>query len=298
MSTILNARKPLVIIGKQLTQADYFALAVLLDIMTKKTSKVEIAPLAELNSGMASSAKLPDLKKVTKLPPRKYILSFDRADTSVKNIQWQQNDKNISFHISMEKGEFKPQGLDLKVEGADYDHFIYFKVTSFDEVKSLLQDYPAFATEVKHTSVGGKFTIEHTRVELVDHSDANTIGEQVYLELRGQGLNAEHNTKLLTSILLATSRFKSNVTGAKTFARVAELINGGASLESANKVQSEPNKTEPAKPAEGTKPADTTKSAADQTKPQTANTTSQSDQTKPTQPNTAPANQANTQNNN
>lgn len=234
MSTLLESRKVLVIVNPSISFAEYLCLTVIIDVLRKQGATTDMVNANSLPANFTQAVSLGEVKNVTAIPPRKYVLSFDRGDTSVKNIQWQQTDKKVSFHISMEKGDFKPEGLQVEVEGADYDTVLYFKVDSFNSVEKIFADAGNFLYEVKHISIGGKFSIDRTKVELVEHNDAANLAETVYQELKGQGTTAEHNTRLLAAIMGITNHYTTKLSGAKTFSRSAELVNGGANLDTAN----------------------------------------------------------------
>lgn len=254
MSTLLESRKVLAVVNPNLSFAEYLCLNVVLESLRKQGATIDMVNSAAIPAAFTQVVALGEVKNISQIPPRKYILSFDRNEGTVKNIQWQQNDKKVSFHISMEKGDFKPEGLQVNVEGADYDTVLYFKVDNFGSVQGIFKEAGNFIYEVKHISIGGKFSIDHTKVELVEHSDAANLAEVVYQELKGQGTNSEQHTKLLAAIMGITNRYKTNLSGAKTFMRSAELMNSGANLEAANVLLEKGKQPEAPKSPEAGKP--------------------------------------------
>lgn len=245
MSTLLESRKVLAVVNPSLSFAEYLCLTVVIEMLKKQGATVDMVNASKLPTNFTQAVSLGEVKNVTNVPPRKYIVSFDRHDASVKNIQWQQTDKKVSFHISMEKGDFKPEGLQVDVEGADYDTVLYFKVDNFAGVQSIFAEAGNFLYEVKHIAIGGKFSIDQARVEIVEQADTANLAETIYQELKNQGMNADQNTRLLAAIMGITNHYTTKLSGAKTFSRSAELVNSGANLESANALLEKGKSTAP-----------------------------------------------------
>lgn len=269
MSTLLESRKVLVVTNPSISFAEYLCLSVIIDVLRKHGATIDMVNSNSVPANYTQAVSLGEVKNITAIPPRKYVLSFDRGDTSVKNIQWQQTDKKVSFHISMEKGDFRPDGLKVEVEGADYDTVLYFKVDNFNSVEKIFADAGNFVYEVKHISIGGKFSIDRTKVELVEQSDAANLAETVYQELKGQGLTAEHSTRLLAAIMGITNHYTTKLSGAKTFSRSAELVNGGANLDTATALLQKGGNSKPSDSAKGSTENKEQPSAQNGSKPET-----------------------------
>lgn len=235
MSSLTETRKLLVLPGNTLSFAEYLVLTVLIKKLVDKGVKVELAQIKPFPQSYTAAVSFPEVKKVDKLPPRKFILSFDKGNDVVKNIQWQQSDKRINFHISMEKGQFKPEGLNLNIEGADYDAILYYRVGSFGEVQSLFSDFPGMVHELKNISIAQQFTIDNAKVELIDFAEGANFTEKAYLVTKQLGTDTESASILLAAVLAASNRFRSNV-GRKSFSYAAELVAAGASIEMANSI--------------------------------------------------------------
>lgn len=253
MSNLFSSQKLLVVVGPKISLSDYLVLTVVLEVLQKKQIQMDMLTTAPIPTEYAEIAALPKVNTISKLSPRKFILSFDKGNDVVKNIQWQQTDQKISFHISMDKGEFTPEGLNLATEGADYDSILYFRVNSFADVEAAFQSSASVVHQANNISLGGKFGIEHAKVELIEQPDAATLAETVVEEFKSQGTNAEHHTRLLSAILIETERLRKHVSGAKTFARCTELLNSGADLDTANALSDKAKKTDAAPKAESQK---------------------------------------------
>ncbi|MCA9379307.1 hypothetical protein KC640_02670 [Candidatus Dojkabacteria bacterium] len=233
MSTLSESRKLLVLPGSSVSFAEYLVLVALIKKLIAKGTEVSIAQAKPFPQNFTSVVSFPEVRKIDKLPPRKFILSFDKGSDVVKNIQWQQSDQKINFHISMEKGQFKPEGLNLDIEGADFDTILYYRVNSFAEVQQLFADFPGIVHEVKNVTIAEQFTINNAKVELVDFAEASNFTEKAHLAVKQLGLDSESASILLAAIIGASSRFKTNV-GRKSFSYAAELVTAGASIEMAN----------------------------------------------------------------
>lgn len=233
MSTLSETNKLLVIPGANISFAEYLVLSVLIKKLSAKGTTVELAQTKPFPQSYTAAVSFPDVKKIDKLPPRKFILSFDKGSDVVKNIQWQQSDKKINFHISMEKGQFKPEGLNLATEGADYDSVLYYRINSFAEVQALFADFPSLVHEVKNVTIAQQFTIDNAKVELIDFAEASNFTEKAYLTAKQLGLDSESASVLLAAIIAASNRFKTNV-GQKSFSYAADLVSAGANIEMAN----------------------------------------------------------------
>jgi hypothetical protein len=250
MATSLFSFKNLLLVtGSKLNFADYLSLTVLTEVLKHQGVNVELAGINPLPEKYTSALAFPEVKILDKMPARKFVLTFDKDGVSVKNVQWQQTDQQVSIHISMEKGEFKADKLNVTAEGTNYDAILYFNVSNFDEVKGFFEAFPTVVYEVPNLSLGEKFAIENAKVEILDSEVIANLPENIYNMVKTQGSNGEQHTRLLAAIFIATNRFRANVSKSQTFTKCAELLNSGANLDQANSlVEVENTESQPAKP--------------------------------------------------
>ncbi len=254
MSTIASAKKLLVVPNPKLKPGEYLPFTVLLEVLNKNVEKIDLCLPQSFDSKLTAAAKLPEVNIIKSVSPRRFVLTFNKGDDQVKNIQWQQSDEKISVYISMDKGQFDTGGMKMKAEGGEYDTILFYGVTDYSQVEGVFKNFPALVHEAKNVSIGGAFAIPHGKVELNRGEQGETIAELVYSEISGKGATPEHYSRLLSSVFLTTRRFANPNTRPKTFKSCAEFISNGANLGRANSIadqlksEGSKEKTKPDKP--------------------------------------------------
>ncbi len=233
--SLFDGRELLVITPGKLTLAEYLGLTAILTATLNAKQAVSLHTLEEIPAEVQKHAKLPDLKRVQKLSPRKYILSFDKGQTAVKSVQWQQLDQKLNFHISVDGGDLRTEGMQITKEGAAYDSILYYQIKSFEQTKSLFAEYPGAVNEATNMSIGTEFAIPNRKLELLGDRTLPNLIEQIYQILKPQGIKAEQATLLLAAIFSITDRFKSK-SNAATFSTCTDLLKIGGNLDLANQI--------------------------------------------------------------
>jgi len=233
-SQLFSAKKLLIVPSRNLKLGDYLPFTVLVDVLSKNIEKVEVCMSEPFSKQLTSAVNFPEVKIIKKVSPRRFVLSFNKGDEQVQNIQWQQSNEKINIYISMDQGKFSPQGMNVDAEGSDYDTILFYGVTDYETVSQYFKEYPSLVHEAKNISFGSTFAIPHGKVELIRGENGETNAELVYQSCRGKGTSPEHYSRLLGSILIATKRFKSPNVRSRTFNVCGELMSNGASIGRAN----------------------------------------------------------------
>lgn len=227
----LQDRKVLLITVPTLNFSDYLSLAFLINQLKSQTNKLDLLPTAELP---AAAAVLPEVNKIAEIAHKRSVISFDKGSDTVSNIQWQQSDDKLTIYVSSEKGEFKAEDFEFHQEGADYDTIVYFGVNSYTEVEHLFAPYPELIYQVRHISIGGKFTVDNQTVEIIVAPISGLIGEAIYTNIDVAKITAESANYLLADIIKATTNFTS--ANSSLLRLSADLLDKGASFEEAQKI--------------------------------------------------------------
>jgi hypothetical protein len=272
MANLADFQKLLIIPNPQLTPAEYLSLVALVETarVNKPLTHV-IMTQAQLDkfNGVSPFPKSDKIEVKQVISPRKFILSFAKGESKVKNVQWNQSEKDVSMYISMENGAFKPDGMNFKIEGADYDAILYFNVNSFADVSKVFEPYKNLVNEAKHISLGKQLGVEHQQVELIVDNRHTTLAETVYAQIKG--MNKVNLNRIGGAILLETSRFKKPIKSPQIFHTFAQLLEAGGDLNEINALSDKiggsaptgdkPAGDKPAAPAGGNPPAPANKPA-------------------------------------
>lgn len=239
MSAVANAKSLLVITNNNIGGSEYLLLKAYLQALRLKdgltTHVVSLAGKLEKLDQQHSLVRPDRLTLIQKLAPRKFVLTFAKSENNVKNIQWQQSDKEVNFYISMENGVFQPNGMRFKVEGSTYDTILYFNLQDNSVLEKVFEPYKNLVNEAKHVSIGKPVGVPHQNVEAIQSDKANTLSEIVFEQIKEQ-LKPDLSTDVLAALLIETNRFKKEVKSANIFSVAAKLVDTGANLNNANQL--------------------------------------------------------------
>lgn len=234
---ISKSNNLLIIPDRNIKPLDYLCLVCLVTATRDGKGQTHIALSPEAIQPYTNFLPLPKIEGVElkqKISPKRFIMTFKKDQGNVENIQWHQSQDDISIYVSMEDGQFRPEGMGFKTEGSDYDTILYFNTADTSYVASVLAPYPGLSAEVKHAALGKPIGIEHQEVELVD-KDSQLLSEAIY-KLAKSSLNKNLASKLVAAIMMETKRFRKPITGGRIFRALAELMEQGGDLTEANSI--------------------------------------------------------------
>jgi hypothetical protein len=255
MSNIADFNKLLIVPSPQLSPAEYLSLVALVEStrLNKPLTHVILTPqqVEKLNT-VTPFPKNERIEVKQAISPRKFILSFAKRDNKVKNVQWNQTEKDISLYISMENGSFKPEGMNFTAEGSDYDAVLYYNVANFADVAKVFEPYKNLVNEAKNVSLGKPLGIEHQEVEVIADAKFSTLAEIVFDHIK-LPISKANAARLVAAIFAETGRFKKPIKSSSVFHTTAKLIEQGADLNEANAIadkvgQPAPGQQSPANP--------------------------------------------------
>lgn len=252
----LSKAQKLLIVTENSVEVDHFLSLAALTHVLSASKEVTIATIGTLPSipGVSLPEKVEVIEKVT---PRKYVLSFAKNDNQVKGVQWQQNETAISFHISMDGGNFNPAGMELHTEGGDYDSILFFNVGAYANVESIFSEFPAILGEADILAFYKPVAVPHVEAKVEEPKSPISLGEFLYASLQKQ-LNKTTANMLLAAILSGTDRLTKLFT-TNTLTVSGDLARAGADLNSANALlnpQPETTEVETMDPNQTTLPMD------------------------------------------
>lgn len=190
---VIESKKLLIISDQSLSKSDELCLSALIDGLADRS----------IDLYRPNSAKTyPNVNYISELSPKRYVLSFNRSNGSIKNVQWQQTDTEISLHISMDDGAFTPENMRFQTHGSDFEQVILFNVSDTTLVDKLFAGADLKTT--KFISIG--VPVVSTSFKATPLGSAPTIIEQLFGELK-PSKNAY--TKLAAAILISTDRLQS-----------------------------------------------------------------------------------------
>ena len=151
MSRIDDVNNLLVVTNPNISAVEYLCLVTLLtsrhsDSTTHIVSRQDGINMLTEKLPLPTSSKV-ELKE--QISPRKFVLTFNKGAGNVKNIQWHQSDNEVNFYISMDDGHFKPDGMQFRPEGADYDAILYFNLANFQSVANVFDPYKHLLNEAQ-----------------------------------------------------------------------------------------------------------------------------------------------------
>jgi nanoRNase/pAp phosphatase (c-di-AMP/oligoRNAs hydrolase) len=256
-----DAKKILLVTRKNPDFDTYLSLTLLAEVIKQDLGKkVELACESELPRNFQEAAPMPDIKKMTQLPPKSFILEFKNQENKVRNIQWNQNQDKISLYITMDQGNLKPENLDVNISGSDHDLIILVGVNTLEELGALYQAGKNIFEESKLVVFGRRSVIKLPQAKVIESDKTSTISEQVlnYLETNGIKLNPQRAAKVLAAIFSVTEGFKKNLADARTYENCAKLTRMGATNDAASTLAAKGKSSQ--QPASGdNKPKETTK---------------------------------------
>jgi hypothetical protein len=232
-----EAKKILLVTRKNPDFDTYLSLQLLAEVIKQDLQKkVEFASESELPKNFQEAVPFPDIKKMTTLPPKSFILEFKNQDNKVRNIQWNQNQDKISLYVTMEQGNLNPQNLDVQITGADYDLIILVGVNSLEELGNLYLGSKLLFEETRMTVLSRKAVIKLPQAKVTDGSRVASISELIFNYLEGNGvkLSPERATRILAGIFSATENFRKNLIDARTYESAAKLTRLGATNDTAS----------------------------------------------------------------
>ncbi|MFQ5493507.1 MAG: hypothetical protein ACE5DX_05105 [Candidatus Dojkabacteria bacterium] len=231
-----NAKKILLVTKKSPNFDTYISLQLLAEVIKQDLGKtVEIACESGLPKAFLSQFPLPDVKKMTSLPPKSFVLEFKNQKNKVKNIQWNQSEEKLSLYLTMQGGNLNSQNLDIRVTGADHDLIVLVGVNTIAELGNLYTTSKSLFEETDIYAIGLQPQIKLPKVKVSDYQRSTTVSEQTfeYLQTNGVKVNESRASRLLAGIFSATRNFKVNVKDAKTYEVAAKLTKSGAKNETA-----------------------------------------------------------------
>ncbi len=232
-----DAKKILLVTRKNPDFDTYLSLTLLAEVIKQDLGKkVELACESELPKNFQEAAPMPDIKKMTQLPPKSFILEFKNQENKVRNIQWNQNQDKISLYITMDQGNLKPENLDVNISGSDHDLIMLVGVNSLEELGALYQAGKNIFEESKLVVFGRRSVIKLPQAKNIESDKTSSISEQVlnYLEVNGIKLNPQRAAKVLAAIFSVTDGFKKNLADARTYENCAKLTRMGATNDAAS----------------------------------------------------------------
>lgn len=232
--SIFGAKKLLIIANGNLSAAHYALLVALISVLTRNEIRTDLVGTSTVREDYTKAIGLPEVNQIAAIAARKFVLTFDKGTESVRNVQWQQSDEQLSLHVELEHGHFTPGEPKVEITGADYDTIVYYNIDNFAELTPIFSEFPSIVDEVKHISIGKQLEITDQQVEAIIPTE-QSLTEFLYDHIKGQGTVAEDYTLVLAALILETERF-TRLSSAKTFSYMAEMINNGANLEDANKI--------------------------------------------------------------
>lgn len=253
---IFQSKKVLIVPGSDVSFSEYISLTSIIDVLISTSISIDIIGSPIQFDKFNEKVSLPKVNFIEKLISPKVVISFDKGETHIKNVQWNQTDKQLSFHISAENGHFEPKNLQVVSEGAEYDSVLFFKASNVEHITEIFSSFPNLLKKTYNLSICNKITLPGDPEITNLTSDNETTAETAYKLVNDKSVTSEVYTKLLASLLVETSRFTKN-TGLSTFKLATELIQGGADIDGANSI-SEPNPVLNQSTEEGNKSKTTT----------------------------------------
>lgn len=252
-----NAKKILLITKKNPDFDTYISLQVLAEVIKLDLNKpVELASEAELPKTFQEAVPMPEIKKMTSLPPKSFILEFKNQDNKVKNIQWNQSADKISLYVTMQQGNLKHENMNVQVTGADHDLIIIVGVNTLEELGALYANSKNIFDEARVQLFSLKPGFKLPQLKTAEADKVSSISEQVfaYLDANGVKLTNVRASRLLSGLFSATDNFKKNVRDARTYEVAARLTRLGATNEAGSNISGKVKSAAGEKAVEGQKP--------------------------------------------
>ncbi len=172
---------------------------------------------------------------VEKLTSKYFTVTLDRGDAKVNEVRWEEKDDKLRILIFTEKGKVDTQEYSTSPGQPHYDELFSVGIRTEEKVLETLGEFSGLWNASKTTNVdvsGGNKRFG--QVNIVE-PNFNSYAELVldYANKQEIELSGEIATELLSLIYWKTNSFRNRYARAETFDSVKQLLNYGASLETA-----------------------------------------------------------------
>lgn len=256
MKSLSDSKKLLIVSAATPTFEQYSALYALTTSLKEFSAKeVHIGVSNQISPKFKEALNLGNVKELTKLPPRKYLIEFPSQGDKVKGIQWNQEDDKLKFYVRMERGKFNSGNPKIETVGSDYETIIFVGVNNVSELGNIYSESKDVFKEANVISIGGKVEGEGFNVKQEFDNKSLTVAEDMYQFLIKNNMRVDGKiaNALLAGIFFASNGMREDVNDAQTYMLMAELIKKGAKNSEANKIvdqiksnssQSKPNNSD------------------------------------------------------
>ncbi len=229
MADLPKNQKPVVFLKKSPNAAEILAVSALVNHLKSQNASPTI--VMDKNPQVEATLKKlitePIIKNV--LPPKKYILTFKRNDSSIKNVQWQQSDEALNIFITLEKGQIPEKSPDVKSAGTDYDLAILPNIKSLKDLGNIFEQNQDFFRDIELFSIGTDLNVgDMYRISSSNNPKLTTLSEQVFSVIEKQNINEKVAQQLFSGIMMETKNLTTKLVSTQIYDNLKKLTEKGA----------------------------------------------------------------------
>jgi hypothetical protein len=229
MADLPKTQKPVIFLKKSPSEAEILAVGTLTNHLKSQNASPTIVMDSNPETEKTLKKLINDPKIKNVLPPKKYILTFKRNDSSIKNVQWQQSDEALNIFITLEKGQIPEKNPDMKSAGTDYDLAILPNVKKLEELGNIYEKNADFFKDIDLFSIGSDLNVgDSYQINSTNNPKLTTLSEQVFAAIEKQSVNEKVAQQLFSSIMMETKNLTTKLVSTQIYDNLKKLTEKGA----------------------------------------------------------------------
>ncbi|MEI6886710.1 MAG: hypothetical protein WCK31_00570 [bacterium] len=174
--------------------------------------------------------RIVNLSLIDKIQSKKTIITVNKGNSKIKNIQWKEDGEKLMFQIESVSDNFEIKDVDFKSSGTEADAIIFIGCKEINELGYLYSSNPTlFTTSFSINLDNSKTNLRFAKSNLVLEGETYTKVFTSFAKDNSLSISSSEATLFLQTILLETKLFTLGIDKTEsTFETVLELIKAGA----------------------------------------------------------------------